>query len=182
MAAPAISVSQPAALFFTPDSALPTTGSATYVGNNSTAGGAIGVYAVNTSDGTLQTGTLSGNVSVTANFGPNTVSGTMTNMSATPTGSSTPTPWNNVTLSGNIGVAPPTRNNIFGTTASGGTPSGALAPRPSLPPPRVSLQAPFMVRMRRNSVPPGRSMNPPTAVKLRSVPLQARQSLLPELP
>ncbi len=132
--------------FLTPDSALPTTGSATYVGNNSTAGGAIGVYAVNTSDGTLQTGTLSGNVSVTANFGPNTVSGTMTNMSATPTGNSTPTLEQRHPL-GQYRRCSARRNNIFGTTAAAGFPSGAGAAAFTTAA-QGPLQAPFMVRMR----------------------------------
>jgi hypothetical protein len=118
-------IGQTATGFQTPDSGLPTSGSATYVGNGSATGGTIGAYAVNTSNG-VQAGTLSGNVSVTANFGPGTVSGTMTNMTATPAGSSTSAPWNNVSLSGIIGNANPnTKNTVFGTTTASAAPSGA---------------------------------------------------------
>lgn len=118
-------IGQAATGYQTPDSGLPTTGSATYTGNSNTTGAAIGAYAVNTSSG-AQAGTLSGNVSATANFGSGTLSGTMTNMTATPVGSSTSTPWNNVTFSGNIGTANPnTKNTVFGTTAAAAPPSGA---------------------------------------------------------
>jgi hypothetical protein len=116
---------QTASGFLTPDSGIPTTGNATYVGNGSSTGGVVGAYAVNTSNG-VQIGTLSGNVSITANFGPNNLSGTMTNMSATAAGSSTPQPWNNVTLSGFLGVNQPiTKNTFTGTTAASAAPSGS---------------------------------------------------------
>jgi C-lobe and N-lobe beta barrels of Tf-binding protein B len=117
---------QSASGFLTPNSGIPTSGSATYIGNSSTTGGAIGAYAVNTSNG-VQAGTLAGNVSVTANFGPNTISGTMTNMTATPTGSGTSTPWNNVTLTGTISNPSLSLNNAFGTTAASAAPTGAGA-------------------------------------------------------
>jgi len=117
---------QSASGFLTPDSGLPTSGSATYAGNSSNTGGAIGAYAVNTSNG-VQAGTLSGNVSVTANFGPNTINGTMSNMTATPTGSSTSAPWNNVTLSGTISNPGGSKNNAIGTTTASAAPNGAGA-------------------------------------------------------
>ena len=120
---------QTATGFLTPDASIPTSGTATYVGNNGNTGGVVGAYAVNTSSGTLQAGALSGNVSVTANFGPGTISGTMTNMTATPTGGGASTPWNNVTISGFIGnqLSPSQRNVITGTTAASTAPSGAGA-------------------------------------------------------
>jgi hypothetical protein len=111
--------------FLTPDSGIPTSGSATYTGNSDSTGGVVGAYAVNTGSGTVQAGTLSGNVSVTAAFGPHTISGTMTDMSATPAGGGTATPWNNVSISGAIGGMSPSPNNMSGTTAASAAPAGA---------------------------------------------------------
>jgi hypothetical protein len=117
-------VGQTATGFLTPDSAIPTSGTATYTGNSNDTGGVVGAYAVNTGNGTVNAGALGGSVSLTAAFGPHTISGTMTNMTATPAGGSASTPWNNVTISGSIGGGSPSSNNFSGTTAASAAPAG----------------------------------------------------------
>jgi hypothetical protein len=105
----------------TPGTGTPTTGSATYSGT----GGVVGAYFVPTGSGTIQAGTLSGNVSLNVNFSANTFSGTMSNMTATAyaNGSGT-TPWNNVSLTGTVvrGAGPAV---LSGSTSTSAAPTGA---------------------------------------------------------
>jgi hypothetical protein len=84
--------------YSTPAGSVPTSGSATYGGT----GGVIGAYFVPSGTGTVQAGTLSGDVSLNVNFASNTTSGTLTNMQAKAVGSSTTTPWNSVSLTGHL--------------------------------------------------------------------------------
>lgn len=108
----------------TPTANLPTVGSATYTGNGAN-GKVVGAYFVPTGSGTIQGGVISGNVSLNANFAGNTFSGSMTGMTATASvnGSGT-TPWNDVSLSGNLhrtGGIP----GFSGNTSTSGAPAGA---------------------------------------------------------
>ena len=105
---------------------VPTTGTANYTGNPNVAGGGgvVGAYFVPSGTGSIQAGTLSGNVNMSVNFAANTTTGSFSNMTAKAAGSSTSTPWNNVTLSGSL-----TRGaggvSISGNTSTTGAPSGA---------------------------------------------------------
>jgi len=77
---------------------VPATGTATYTG-----GGRVnGAYAVPSGTGTIQLGTVNGNVSLNVNFAGNTLTGGFSNMTAKAAGSSTTTPWNDVSLSGTL--------------------------------------------------------------------------------
>ena len=101
----------------TPQANIPTTGSATY----SRAGGVAGFYYVPSGTGTISPGSLSGDVSLTANFGTGAVNGTFTNMmAATPATGGSVTPWNNVTLAGNI-----SGTTFNGTTTVSAAPANA---------------------------------------------------------
>lgn len=101
---------------------VPTSGSATYNGTGSH-GGVVGAYFVPSGTGTVAGGALSGNASVTANFATGAITGTLSNMTATPT-VGTATPWNDVALSGSVSRGPST---VFfnGSTSTGNAPSGA---------------------------------------------------------
>lgn len=102
---------------------VPTSGSATYSGSSGH-GGALGVYFVPSGTGTITSGTLAGNASVTANFTNGAVTGTLSNMTATPAAGGTATPWNDVALSATVSREPAT---VFfnGSTSTGNAPAGA---------------------------------------------------------
>jgi len=77
---------------------VPTSGSATYTGT----GGVIGAYFVPSGTSSIQAGTLSGDVNLNVDFAGNIANGSFTNMQAKALGSTTPTPWNSVSLSGTL--------------------------------------------------------------------------------
>ena len=106
----------------TPASSVPTSGSATYTGSGNS-GGVVGAFFVPSGSGSIQAGSLSGDMSLTVNFAAATVNGSLTHMTATTAanGSGT-TPWNDVSLSGRL---PPGVNYYSGTTTTTGAPSGA---------------------------------------------------------
>ncbi|HKY19314.1 MAG TPA: transferrin-binding protein-like solute binding protein, partial [Rhizomicrobium sp.] len=84
-------------------------------------------FSVPSGSGTIQAGSLAGNVSLNVNFGSNTVTGTLSGMSANTTanGSGT-TPWNNVSLSGNLSRS--STVSMAGATSTTGAPAGAGTP------------------------------------------------------
>jgi hypothetical protein len=106
----------------TPVGSIPASGSATYTGSGSS-GGAVGAFFVPSGNGTIQGGSVTGNVSLTVNFTANTASGSLTNMTANTTanGSGT-TPWNDLSLSGTLAR---TGGSLSGTVSTSGPPSGA---------------------------------------------------------
>ncbi|HVW72860.1 MAG TPA: transferrin-binding protein-like solute binding protein [Rhizomicrobium sp.] len=108
----------------TPASGVPTSGSATYTGTAAAGTGVVGVYAVPSGTSAIQTGTLTGDASVNTNFTSNSFTGSFTNMQAKAMGSSTATPWNNVSLSGNL-MRQSSGAVLSGTTATTGAPAGA---------------------------------------------------------
>ena len=94
----------------TPGSGVPTSGTATYLGN----GGATGTVV--TSAGSTS---VKGDVTVNVNFGTGSFSGALTNMNvATAAG---PAPWNGVNLSGSLSGA-----TLAGSTAATSPPSGGV--------------------------------------------------------
>jgi hypothetical protein len=104
----------------TPPGSMPTSGSATY----SLTGGVSGLaIEPGTQGGSSYTqANLKGDASLTANFATGQVTGSFTNMVATPVGASSGQAWNNVSVTASIsGTA------ISGTTATSSTPSGSLA-------------------------------------------------------
>ncbi len=105
-----------------PVSAVPSTGTGNYTGNG-TSGGVVGAYFVPSGTGTVQSGTLAGNVAMSVNFSGNTASGTFSNMKATPAGSSTATAWNDVTLAGTLsrGTSSVSINGQTSTAGATGT-------------------------------------------------------------
>jgi hypothetical protein len=98
----------------TPPGSVPTSGSATY----QTVGGVTGAEMI---EGGSTLVKLSGDASLTANFAAATVSGSMTNMTATPQGGSA-LPWNNLSIAGTISGA-----SITGTTSITNTPNNATS-------------------------------------------------------
>jgi hypothetical protein len=105
----------------TPAQALPTSGTATYLGNNTAGalGGVDGTVMIATGS-TLSTGTLTGQANISVNFGTQAVNGTLSNMTVTPTGG-TASQWNNVSLSGTL-----SGSSILGTTATPATVPGTF--------------------------------------------------------
>jgi hypothetical protein len=102
---------------------VPTSGSATY-SNSGTRGGAVGAYFVPSGTGAVTIGSLAGDASVTANFASGAVTGTLSNMKATPADGSAATPWNTVSLTGTISRF--TSTVAFnGATSTSGAPAGA---------------------------------------------------------
>ena len=77
----------------TPIASVPTSGSASYTGTG-TKGGTVGVYYVPSGSGGISTGALVGDIALTANFTSGGVTGTMSNIMATPAGGGAATPWN----------------------------------------------------------------------------------------
>ncbi len=82
----------------TPPASVPTSGSATYTG----VGGVIGEYAIPNGTTAIELGTVTGDLNFNVNFATNTANGTFTNMKSKAAGSSTTTPWNDVSLSGTL--------------------------------------------------------------------------------
>jgi hypothetical protein len=76
------------------------------LGNGGLAGGVVGAYFVPSGTGTIQGGTVNGNVTINVDFGTNKSSGTFNNMTATANGSTTSTPWNSLVLSGSLDRGP----------------------------------------------------------------------------
>jgi hypothetical protein len=86
----------------TPPASVPTSGSAAYTGT----GTVFGAYAVPSGTNAIEIGTLNGDVSLNVDFANNTATGSFTNMKAQAAGSSTATPWNDVSLSGTFHRGP----------------------------------------------------------------------------
>jgi hypothetical protein len=99
----------------TPLASMPISGSATY-GGTGTVNGVVLIPNGGTG------GKLTGDSSLTANFSTGAMTGTFTNMAATSVTGGAPTPWNNVSVAGNISGA-----TFSGQTATSSTPGGALA-------------------------------------------------------
>lgn len=95
---------------------MPTTGTATYAQTGGVAGAAFAGSGSSTVEATV-----SGDASLTANFGTGAVTGTFTNTSAYSQG--TFTPWNNVSVDANIAVGP---NTFSGSTAVTSAPGGTF--------------------------------------------------------
>ena len=113
---------------------VPTTGTATYIGanaqnNGATAGGVLGMVAVPSGSGSVNAATLSGDVNLNVNFGTREVNGTLSNMTAKDVLSGATSPWNNVTLSGNLSHADWDTSHpgaaITGTAQAQTAPAGA---------------------------------------------------------
>jgi hypothetical protein len=123
-------IGQTATGFFTPQAGLPTTGSATYAGRSNVVGGGgvVGAYFVPSGTGTIQGGSVAGNVDLTTNFAANTFTGSFNNMTATPAGGSTSTPWNTVNISGTLDRTSPGQAasaSFKGQTITGAVPANA---------------------------------------------------------
>lgn len=103
----------------TPSNAVPTSGSATYLGNN-TAGAPGGVQGtvLSSSGSVLSAAAITGSASVNVNFASGAVAGSLTNMTATPTGG-TASAWNTINLSGTL-----SGSAISGTTSTSASVSG----------------------------------------------------------
>jgi len=89
----------------TPNASVPITGTATYIGNASsgtTAGGVVGAVIMKSGSDNIAGATLSGNVNLNVDFASRQANGTLSNMTAKDAISGAVTPWNNVTLTGNI--------------------------------------------------------------------------------
>ncbi|HEX4271954.1 MAG TPA: transferrin-binding protein-like solute binding protein, partial [Rhizomicrobium sp.] len=84
--------------YATPTASVPTSGTANYAGT----GTVIGAYFVPSGTSAIQSGTLSGDASLNVNFSNNTANGSFTNMQATALGSTTATPWNDISLNGSL--------------------------------------------------------------------------------
>lgn len=99
----------------TPVASMPTTGTASYGGNGTVVGSVLLPGG--------QTGAqLLGTSSLTANFGTGSLTGSFTNMTATPVTGGAATPWNNVSVTGSISGA-----SFTGQTATSSTPSSTYA-------------------------------------------------------
>ena len=110
--------------YVTAQNSVPTSGTATYTSSSSVIGSGVrGAYAVPSGTGTIQGGTLSGDVTLNANFANNSANGTFSNMVATPLGG-TSTSWNDVSLSGNF-TRSPGATTINGQTTTTGAPANA---------------------------------------------------------
>ena len=97
----------------TPAAAIPTSGAATYSGS------AYGTV-ITTAGGAAQA-KLAGDVNVAVNFATGAVTGSMTNMTATPSGGAA-APWNDVSVTGSI-----SSGYVNGTTAVASTPQGTYS-------------------------------------------------------
>jgi hypothetical protein len=84
----------------TPTANVPTSGNATYTGT----GTVIGAYFVPSGTHAIEAGTISGDASLNVNFSNNSANGNFTNMQAKALGSTTTTPWNDVSLSGSLSM------------------------------------------------------------------------------
>ena len=107
----------------TPIANVPIAGSASYTGSG-TRGGVAGAYFVPNGTGGISLGSLSGDIAISVNFTSGSVTGTLSNMTATPAAGGTATPWNSVSLSANVNRL--ANNASFtGTTGTSGAPAGA---------------------------------------------------------
>jgi hypothetical protein len=107
----------------TPNSAVPTSGTATYAGNGQAGtGGAIGTVLTPSGTGTVSPAAVQGQTNLGINFGTGAITGSLTGMTATPAGGGAAVPWNSVTLTGSLSGA-----TISGTTAVSSVPSGNLS-------------------------------------------------------
>lgn len=118
----------------TPATGVPTTGTATYIGNYSsstastTAGGVVGSVTVPSSSGGIAAATLQGDVNLNVNFATQQVNGTLSNMTAKNVISNATSPWNNVTLTGTLSQSAGSTGRgavITGTTQAQAAPAGA---------------------------------------------------------
>jgi hypothetical protein len=111
--------------YATDPSNVPTTGTAAYTGSSGAAGSGVrGAYAVPSGTGTIQGGTLAGNLTFNANFANNSATGSFANMTATPSGGTASTPWNDVTFSASFGRTP-SLVGVIGHTSTAGAPANA---------------------------------------------------------
>ena len=99
----------------TPVASMPTSGSATYGGT----GTVIGAVLI---PGGSTGAQLTGNSALTANFSSGAITGSFTNMQATPVTGGAASPWNSVSASANISGA-----TFSGQTATSSTPSGTYS-------------------------------------------------------
>jgi hypothetical protein len=97
--------------FQTPGSALPTSGTATYTGT----GSATAIAVVPSGFASVK-----GDTSINVNFGTGSLSGSLTNMTAS--AGPAASPWNNVSLTGSLSGA-----TFSGSTAATPAPSGAFS-------------------------------------------------------
>jgi hypothetical protein len=106
----------------TPASAVPTSGSATYLSDGAGNGRVFGEVWAPDGTGRIIVASLKGQGSVGVNFASGAVTGSLTNMTATASANDggLTTPWNNVTLTGTLSGA-----SLSGNTSAGATPSGA---------------------------------------------------------
>jgi len=117
----------------TPAASVPTTGTASYAGiggqnTGATAGGVVGSVAVPSGSGGISAATLSGDVNLNVNFGTQQVNGTLSNMVAKDVITGTTSPWNNVTLTGNLSQSAGSTNRgavINGTAQAQTAPANA---------------------------------------------------------
>jgi hypothetical protein len=89
----------------TPNGSVPTTGTATYVGNaasGATAGGVVGTVIMKSGSDNIAAATLTGNVNLNVNFATRQANGALTNMTAKDVITGVTSPWNNVTLTGTL--------------------------------------------------------------------------------
>ncbi len=112
----------------TPPASVPTTGSATYSGTGNVSG-FVAIQGAATPAGLSD---ISGDGSLTANFATGAITGSLTNMTATPVNGGATIPWNSVSLSGSISTAvfngAVYTNNVFsGTTAVASAPGNAAS-------------------------------------------------------
>jgi hypothetical protein len=111
----------------TPPASVPNTGSATYSGTGNVSGFAA-IQGATTPAGLSD---IAGDGSLTANFATGAITGSLTNMTATPVSGGATIPWNSVALSGSIstvvnnGVS--SGNTFNGTTAVSSAPGNAAS-------------------------------------------------------
>jgi hypothetical protein len=98
--------------FETPQAAMPTNGTAMFSG-----GAQASVYKTVGTE--IQTSSVGGNVSISANFGSGAITGSFTKM-----GTQTNQPWNDVSVAGNIAMG---TNKFSGTTAAVSSPGGPMS-------------------------------------------------------
>lgn len=118
----------------TPAASVPTTGTATYIGNYSssnsstTAGGVVGSVVVPSSSGGIAAATLIGDVNLNVNFGTQQVNGTLSNITAKNVVSNATSPWNSITLTGTLSQSAGSNSRgaiLTGTTQAQTAPAGA---------------------------------------------------------
>jgi hypothetical protein len=101
----------------TPPASMPTTGSATYSGT----GNVSGFTAIQGATTPAGISDIAGDGSLTANFATGAITGSFTNMTATPVSGGATIPWNSVALSGSVSttvINGVSTGNIFSGTAA----------------------------------------------------------------